>query len=124
MSSKSASGKSHKRKGADTTSKSITKRARTEKGTPGSASHTPDVSGTSSQTRQSHQPSVRDEEDEEASHGEDITIIEVDENGKEKTKNNGKSKATVIDEEDEEDELSKILLTAAREGTEYYLQNG
>ena len=35
-----------------------------------------------------------------------------------------KTKATVINEEDEEDELIKILLTAAREGTEYYLQNG
>jgi hypothetical protein len=121
MSLKAANGKSHKRKGADTTSESIMKCARSETATAGSASHTPDISGTSSQTRQDRQPSVHDEEDKEDSYGEDTTIIEVDENGKEKTKNKGKSKLTIIDEEDE---LSMIPITAARESTKYYLQNG
>ena len=48
-------------------------------------------------------------------------VIEVDVNGKEKTKKNTKSKATVIDEEDEEDELGMTTLTATGEATEYYL---
>ena len=70
----------------DATSQPVTKHAHTVKATAGSESHTPSVSGTSSEARQSHQPSVCDEEDEENSHGEDTIVIEVDVNGKEKPK--------------------------------------
>ena len=38
-----------------------------------------------------------------------------------KNQKNTKSKATVIDEEDEEDELGMTTLTATGEATEYYL---
>ena len=95
------------------------------KATAGSASHsdTPDVLGTSSKARQSHQPSFSDEEDEEDSHSKDTIIIKVVVNGKAKKQKNTKSKAAVIDEEDEEDELGKTPLTVAGEATEYYLQN-
>ena len=86
MSSKAASGMSHKRKWVDATSQPVTKHACTAKATAGSESHTPSVSGTSSKARQSHQPSVCDEEDEENSHSEDTIVIEVDVNGKEKPK--------------------------------------
>ena len=111
----------------DATSQPITKHTHMAKATAGSASHsdTPDVLGTSSKARQSHQPSVSDEEDEGDSHSEDTIIIKVDVNGKEKKqKKNTKSKAAVIDEEDEEDELGKTPLTVAGEATEYYLQSG
>ena len=121
MSSKAASGMSCKRNWVDATSQPVTKHTRMAKATAGSESHTPSVSGTSSEARQSRQPSVCDEENEENSHGEDTIVIEVDVNGKEKTKKNTKSKATVIDEEDEEDELGMTTLTATGEATEYYL---